>query len=231
LLNFESWFGNGSPTANPTFGAPIVLNLNNHGIRSLGKNASNQYIIVAGSYAAEGTFQLYSWNGLAASAPVLLTANLSNLKPEGIVEIPSSLTGSFQLDLISDLGSNIIYNDAIENKAVAQANHRKFLTSTIVVTSSSGARMAFMDTKGNDASVTPIKAFPNPTNYSVTIEIPETAKEIGNFSIYSMNGTLVKVGEASPSNNTISLDLSDLNNGIYLIKIDGVDGFVKVIKQ
>ena len=231
LLNFESWFGNGSPTANPTFGAPIVLNLNNHGIRSLGKNASNQYIIVAGSYAAEGTFQLYSWNGLAASAPVLLTANLTNLKPEGIVEIPSSLTGSFQLDLISDLGSNIIYNDAIENKAVAQANHRKFLTSTILVTSSSGARMAFIDTKGNDESIASIKAFPNPTNYAVSIEVPYTDKEVDTYSIYSMNGTLVKIGEASSSNNTISLDLSDLNNGIYLIKIDGVDGFVKVIKQ
>jgi len=93
LLNFESWFGNGSPTSNPTFGAPIVLNLNNHGIRSLGKNASNQYIIVAGSYAAEGTFELYTWNGQAASTPLILTANLSNLKPEGIVEIPTSLTG------------------------------------------------------------------------------------------------------------------------------------------
>jgi hypothetical protein len=231
LLNFESWFGNGSPTSNPTFGAPIVLNLNNHGIRSLGKNASNQYIIVAGSYAAEGTFELYTWNGQAASTPLILTANLSNLKPEGIVEIPSSLTGSFQLDLISDLGSNIIYNDAIENKAVAQANHRKFLTSTILVTSSSGARMAFIDTKGNDESVALIKAFPNPTNYAVSIEVPYTDKKIDTYSIYSMNGTHVKVGEASSSNNTISLDLSDLNNGIYLIKIDGVDGFVKVIKQ
>lgn len=231
LLNFESWFGNGSPTANPTFGAPIVLNLNNHGIRSLGKNASNQYIIVAGSYAAEGTFELYSWNGQPASAPLLLTANLSNLKPEGIVEIPSSLTGSFQVDLISDLGSNIIYNDAIENKAVAQANHRKFLTSTIVVTSSSGARMAYIDTKGNDESVAAIKAFPNPTNYSVSIEVPSTGKEVDSYSIYSMNGNLVKVGKTASSDDTISLDLSDLNNGIYLIKIDGVDGFVKVIKQ
>ena len=231
LLNFEAWFGNGSPTANPTFGAPIVLNLNNHGIRSLGKNASNQYIIVAGSYAAEGTFELYSWNGQPASAPVLLTANLSNLKPEGIVEIPSSLTGSFQVDLISDLGSNIIYNDAIENKAVAQANHRKFLTSTIVVTSNSGARMAFIDTKEEVGSLSSLIAFPNPTNYSVSIEVPNTGKEVDMYSIYSMNGNLVKVGKTASSDDTISLDLSDLNKGIYLIKIDGVDGFVKVIKQ
>ena len=231
LLNFESWFGNGSPTANPIFGSPIQLNLSNHGIRSLGKNASNQYIIVAGSYAAEGTFQLYSWNGQAASAPLLLTANLSNLKPEGIVEIPSSLTGSFQVDLISDLGSNIIYNDAIENKAVAQANHRKFLTSTIVVNGGSGVRMAFTDTQVNDESIAPIKAFPNPTNYSVSIEVPETGKEVEKYAIYSMDGNLIKTGETASSDNTISLDLSDLYEGIYLIKIDGVAGFVKVIKQ
>ena len=46
-----------------------------------------------------------------------------------------------------------------------------------------------------------------------------------------MNGNLVKIGEIASSGNTISLNLSDLNKGIYLIKIDGVDGFVKVIKQ
>jgi poly(beta-D-mannuronate) lyase len=91
--------------------------------------------------------------------------------------------------------------------------------------------MAFIDTKGNDESVASIKVYPNPTNYAVSIEVPYTDKEVDTYSIYSMNGTLVKVGEASSSNNTISLDLSDLNNGIYLIKIDGVDGFVKVIKQ
>jgi hypothetical protein len=141
LTNFESWFGNGSPSASPVFGAPIELNLNNHGIRSLGKNASNNFLIVAGSYAADGTFQLYSWNGLAASAPVLLTTNLTNLKPEGIVEVPASLTGTFTVDLVSDLGSNEIYNDGVENKDVTEPNHRKFLTSTISVTGSSSARM------------------------------------------------------------------------------------------
>ncbi len=231
LLNFESWFGNGSPTANPTFGAPIVLNLNNHGIRSLGKNASNQYIIVAGSYAAEGTFELYIWNGQAASAPLLLTANLTNLKPEGIVEIPSSLTGSFQIDLISDLGSNIMYNDAIENKAVAQANHRKFLTSSIIVTGNTGARLAFIEKKISEESFASIKAFPNPTNSSVSIEVPNSSKEADKYSIYSMNGNLVKVVETASSDNTITLNLSELENGIYLVKIEGIDGFVKVIKQ
>ena len=91
--------------------------------------------------------------------------------------------------------------------------------------------MAFMDTKGNDKSVASIKAYPNPTNYSVSIEVPNTGKEVDTYSIYSMNGNLVKVGETTPAENTISLDLSDLKTGIYLIKIDGVDGFVKVIKQ
>lgn len=186
---------------------------------------------MAGSYAAEGTFQLYSWNGQATSAPLLLTANLSNLKPEGIVEIPSSFTGSFQVDLISDLGSNIIYNDAIENKAVAKANHRKFLTSTIVVTCSSGARMALFDTQVNDETVASIKAFPNPTNYYVSLEVPDTGKEVEKYAIYLINGNLIKIGETASSDNTISLDLSDLYKGIYLIKIDGVAGFVKVIKQ
>jgi len=46
-----------------------------------------------------------------------------------------------------------------------------------------------------------------------------------------MNGSLVRTGVTATSDNTITLYLSDLKNGIYLIRIDGIDGFVKAIKQ
>ena len=232
LLNFESWFGNGSPSANPTFGAPIELDLNNHGIRSLGKNAANEFLIVAGSYAATGTFELYKWNGQAASTPVLLNADLSNLKPEGIVEVPASLSGTIQVDLVSDLGSNIMYNDAVENKDVVEANHRKFLTSTLNVTVGSGARLALVSNEGNSVeSVVSIKAFPNPASSTLSLEVPNLTNETSKYLIYSINGTLVKEVESSVINQKTTLDISDLENGIYIIRIEGLSNYVRIIKQ
>ena len=236
LSNFESWFGNGSPSANPVLGSPIELNLNNHGIRSLGKNASNNYLIVAGSYAATGTFQLYSWNGLASSAPVLLTANLTNLKPEGIVEVPASLSGSFTVDLVSDLGSDIPYNDGLENKEVVQPNHRKFLTSTIAVSAGSAARTAANDeditilneaVTFNEATIATV--YPNPFSSSVTIDFGKGNNTPETVSVYNVTGQLVK--EISILNNGNTLDLSNLKPGLYFINYASMKKGIKIIKQ
>ncbi len=228
LLNFESWFGNGSPSANPTFGSPIELNLNNHGIRSLGKNASNQYLIVAGSYAATGTFELYSWNGQAATNPVLLNVNLTNLKPEGIVDVPTSLSGSFTVDLVSDLGSNILYNDGIENKAVTEPNYRKFLTSTLTV--NSGARIAegFGTSSIEEVTLSTMNAYPNPFTTTVTINF-EGNNTPSTLFIYNTIGSLEK--EISVSTTKNILDLSDLKSGIYFIKAEGLRKIITINKQ
>lgn len=222
LLNFESWFGNGSPSANPTFGAPIELNLNNHGIRSLGKNASNQYLIVAGSYAATGTFELYSWNGQASTAPVALNVNLTNLKPEGIVDVPASISGAFTVDLISDLGSNIMYNDGVENKDVTAPQHRKFLTSTLSV--NSGARVETINIDLAEENISEL-AYPNPFNnlLSLNIEATET------LYVFNNNGVLVKTIDLSGTSSTM-INLGDLKAGIYFLKATGYNKLIKVIK-
>lgn len=229
LLNFESWFGNGSPSVNPAFGSPIELNLNNHGIRSLSKNASNQYLIVAGSYAATGTFELYQWNGSAASAPVLLNVNLMNLKPEGIVDVPASLTGTFTVDLLSDLGSNILYNDGIENKAVAEANNRKFLTSTLTV--SGGARFSnetFTEEIETNATA---NVFPNPFTSVITLDLGrENVNNSATIYVYNAAGVLVKEVSGILVNNAVLLDLNGLSTGLYFIKVKGSSEVFKVNK-
>lgn len=229
LTNFESWFGNGSPSANPVFGTPIELNLNNHGIRSLAKNTSNNYLIVAGSYAATGTFQLYSWNGLAASAPVLLTADLTNLKPEGIVEVPANISGAFTVDLVSDLGSDIPYNDGVENKDVTEPNHRKFLTSTISVNTSAAARMAINEDENNVLSQTnTAMAYPNPFSSSLTIDFGQGNKIPSSIFIYTVTGQLVKEINVAEGN---TFDLSDLKAGLYIINYENMKKGIRVIKQ
>lgn len=229
LQNFESWFGNGSPSASPVFGAPIELNLNNHGIRSLAKNASNNYIIVAGSYAATGTFELYSWNGQSATAPILLSADLTSLKPEGIVEVPSDISGSFTLDLVSDLGSNIPYNDGLENKEVVEPNYRKFLTSTISVNAQMAAKMAFVaEETAADTATAEVIAYPNPFTSTLNITFYNLTPQY--ISIYNQNGVVVKeIHSVTQGINTI--DLNDLKNGIYFITYPGIQKSITVIKQ
>jgi hypothetical protein len=232
LLNFETWFNNGTPSGNPTFGAPIELNLNNHGIRSLSKNASNQYLIVAGSYAATGTFALYSWNGLASSAPVALAVDLTNLKPEGIVTVPSSLSGTFQVDLISDLGSNEIYNDGVENKDVTAPQQRKFLTSTLNVTAPSSIivqTLAATNRSTND--LLGLTSYPNPTADQLTIDFNETLNTDATFQVYSLSGALVKEFKLKDIANKVVLDVNDLTSGSYLIQSSSFTGTIRMIKQ
>lgn len=226
LLNFESWFGNGSPSANPTFGSPIELNLNNHGIRSLGKNASNQYLIVAGSYAATGTFELYAWNGQAASAPVLLSVDLTNLKPEGIVAVPTSLSGAFTVDLVSDLGSNILYNDGLENKDVVEPNHRKFLTSTLNVNSSFLGRSSVA--QENNILKT-IEIYPNPVSTTLNIVLDAGSFKNTACLIYNNLGMMVK--KVTLNNENATVDFSDLKSGLYFINLPETGKTFRIIKE
>jgi hypothetical protein len=226
LLNFESWFGTGSPSASPAFGNPIELDLNNHGIRSLGKNASNQFLIVAGSYAADGTFALYQWNGLATSAPVALSTNLTGLSPEGIVDVPSSLSGSFQVQLLSDLGGSFIpYNDAIVDKDLTEPNYQKGLSSIVTVTGGSRTSSSFDTEEGT--AITSYNVYPNPTSGLVTIEVPAGNEQT--FRVYDAAGSLLK--EIHSAETKVLVDFSELNRGFYLIKMEGSNQTVKVSKQ
>lgn len=229
LLNFETWFNAGAPTGNPVFGSPIELDLSNHGIRSLGKNASNQFLIVAGSYASEGTFELYSWNGLAASAPLALTVDLTNLKPEGIVNVPASVSGSFQLDLVSDLGSSILYNDDVENKDVTAPQHRKFLTSTLNVSVPAARSMATaLETAQQHTGFT---VYPNPATDQLTITFDAAQEEASTFFVYDLAGALVHSFTTELSDNKAVLEISRLAPGAYLVRSTALGQVVRIIKE
>jgi hypothetical protein len=232
LLNFETWFNNGTPSGNPVFGAPIELNLNNHGIRSLGKNAANQYLIVAGSYAADGTFALYSWNGLASSAPVALAADLTNLKPEGIVNVPASLSGTFQVDLISDLGSNELYNDGIENKDVSAPQQRKFLTSTMNVTAPAAIIVQTLGVSEQPVThLSGLNVYPNPAADQLVIEFDRELNSGADFQIFDLSGNLVKEFKLHHISNKALLHVSDLTSGSYLVRSSAFTGSFRMIKQ
>jgi hypothetical protein len=230
LLNFETWFNNGSPAGSPVLGAPIALNLSAHGIRSIGKNALNQYLIVAGSYAATGTYKLYSWNGYPNSPPVALTCDLTGLHPEGIVDVPASLSGTFNVQLMSDIGGSFTpYNDGILDKDLVEPNYRKFLTSTISVVNSS--RALFLPGNQEEEPTASLKLYPNPVNSFISVEFGEGEITSSKFSVYNAMGSLVKEIISEPINGISMLDLSELENGYYFILVDGRKKAFKIVKQ
>ncbi|MBK8875016.1 MAG: DUF3616 domain-containing protein [Bacteroidetes bacterium] len=113
VTNFAALFsGNPTTGVSAIFGSPIQLDLGGRGVREIKKNASGEYIIIAGPVdaatdIAPSNFVLYSWTGNAGDAPYPLTTALSSLNINGsfesIVEVPNLtllMEVSFSLSLI-----------------------------------------------------------------------------------------------------------------------------------
>ncbi|HEX6427214.1 MAG TPA: lamin tail domain-containing protein [Niastella sp.] len=136
IQNFETWFNNGAPSGSPVIGSPIELDLGGRGIRDITRLSNGNYIIVAGSYNDAAMGAVYRWSGLAANAPVLIPSlDISTLNAEGVMQINSS--GSLvadRLQLVSDNGDNILYNDGTIAKDLSDGNLQKF-SSDIVISS------------------------------------------------------------------------------------------------
>jgi hypothetical protein len=129
ILNFETWFNNGAPSGNPTFGSPIELNLGNRGIRDLIRLSNGTYIIVAGNYAGDPvTGAIYKWTGNASDAPVLVnSAAAASLAMEGAMQV--NISGQLSLtnlQVVTDKGGDILYNDGTEAKDLSDLHLRKF---------------------------------------------------------------------------------------------------------
>ncbi|HET9233188.1 MAG TPA: DUF3616 domain-containing protein [Candidatus Eisenbacteria bacterium] len=85
--------------AKPSFGDPVELDLGGLGIRSLEHwPAGKSYVIVAGTFADGGSFQLFLWSGLASDKPKPVAgADLSPLVPEAVFFDPAAPAEMFVL--------------------------------------------------------------------------------------------------------------------------------------
>jgi hypothetical protein len=133
ILNFEAWFNNGSPSGNPVFGAPIELNLGGRGFRDIVRLSNGLYIIAAGSYDGTPNGAVYKWTGNAGDQPVLLNSfNILPLNVECVVELNESGSPSGnKLQVISDDGSSVWYNDGLQDKDLTQLNFKKYRSDII----------------------------------------------------------------------------------------------------
>lgn len=105
-----------------TFGTPMFWNLGGLGIRELRRNASGQYLVMAGAFAEGSDFELYSWDGNPADQPVHLPTTIPAVTPgtgwESIVSAPDPLTSGASFQILEDDGDANFYNDSpvIESK-------------------------------------------------------------------------------------------------------------------
>ena len=94
-----------------SFGAPIELDLDGRGIRSI-ELVGTAYLIVAGPAGESGDFALYRWSGKAADpALALRNVDLNGLHPEALFAVPASET----IQILSDDGTARINNKACKD--------------------------------------------------------------------------------------------------------------------
>jgi poly(3-hydroxybutyrate) depolymerase len=77
----------------------------------------------------------------------------------------------------------------------------------------------------NDIDTETVKVYPNPVGDVLTIEINNSEEEL--FEIYSLTGLLILRGQISSKNR--SVELSSINEGVYVLKIG--NKFVKIVKS
>lgn len=130
VLNFATLAASDAPPGSARFGVPIEMDLFNRGIRSL-EGIGENYLIVAGPPGPAPTtypndFRLYTWTGKPQESPVLRTANLAGLNPEGIVELPPApWTSATRFQILSDSGTRVWYGDGVITKELPETNFKK----------------------------------------------------------------------------------------------------------
>lgn len=140
--------GGSAPAGSLSFAAPIQLDLGGRGIRDIVRGADGDYLLVAGPTAvATGTppsdFRLYRWSGNAADAAQLLPTGLSALAAAGSVEtiVNADEPAAGLLELLSDSGDTVWYNDGIIAKDLSEPRLRKFSSERFVLGLAPGDRV------------------------------------------------------------------------------------------
>lgn len=85
----------------------------------------------------------------------------------------------------------------------------------------------------NDFKRDKIKFYPNPTSKSITIELDNSA-EISKVSAYNISGLETNLKFEQLEQSSLEIDLSILNNGLYLIRLidnENIKLTLKVIKE
>lgn len=138
VLNFTIIAESNGDPGSAVFGEPIELDLFGRGIRSIAGN-SNGYIIIAGTplnvpgpYPDD--FKIFTWSGNPQDKPQERSADLYDLVPEAIVEIPPQpWTADTVIQVVSDCGTRIWYGDGVPAKQLPVPNFKKIRVDRVAI--------------------------------------------------------------------------------------------------
>ncbi|MDD2882203.1 MAG: ExeM/NucH family extracellular endonuclease [Rhodoferax sp.] len=181
-------------SALPVFGPAIELDLGGRSIRSIDKNASGQYLVLAGPAGAATAdvaddFQLYVWDGsmdangvathLVKQAVALDTLLADGASFEAIVDVPADLSAGAKIHLLQDDGAVVLAGQTQETKDLP-VNEQSFTGNLVTL---GGAATADV------ASPVLVRALPgdNATAVSADADIDLTFNE----PVRAGSGTLV----------------------------------------
>lgn len=132
VLNFENWFQDESSKNELNFGDPVLLNLNNRGIRDMIPFDSLGYLIVAGSSDDENLTALYAWNGQRENQPRLILDRITDLNIEALIPLKNgSGVDTTQVQAFCDDGRICYYSDGIASKFLSISAFKKFRSVTL----------------------------------------------------------------------------------------------------
>ncbi|MER7751964.1 hypothetical protein [Kitasatospora sp. NPDC097643] len=136
VTNFPSLFDGSATSA--TFGDPIELDLGGLSVRDLRRNDLGQYLIVAGSWAADDNsdpYALYRWDGRPTSRPVkLLDLPTSDAGAwEAVPDVPNLDAPGARTQLITDDGSADLYGDGTAAKDLTHPEWKKSRTTWFTI--------------------------------------------------------------------------------------------------
>ncbi len=125
VTNLDQLATSGQNTSvHATFGEPILMDLDGLSVREIRKNADDEYLIIAGSWAAGGEQAIFSWDGVPAHPPVRSPTTLPPGAAEGedagaweaISAVPDPFPSGAGVQLVMDNGSTDLYGDGQEAK-------------------------------------------------------------------------------------------------------------------
>jgi hypothetical protein len=138
VLNFTTLAISGGPPGSAVFGTPIELDLFGRGFRSIEGNAFG-YLIVAGppqnqTGAYPRDFRLFSWTGNPNDPPQERDADLFDMNPEALVDLPAApFAPTDRVQIVSDNGRRIWYNDGIQAKLLPEPAFKKFRSDRVTL--------------------------------------------------------------------------------------------------
>jgi hypothetical protein len=138
VVNFTTVAVSGGPPGSSQFGTPIELDLFGRGFRDMMGGPSG-YLIVAGPPQNETgpyprDFRLFTWSGNPADPPLERGSDLAGMNPEAIVELPAGpFDPTSQVQIVSDNGRKIWYDDGIQSKLLPEPAFKKFRSDRVTL--------------------------------------------------------------------------------------------------